>query len=81
MESNLVAKSFEKMYVSDPEAKAIFERGLSKVYELNFLMQMKLLGITNMDFDVIGQRLIRYSISVRYWRKSGSIMAQYINYL
>jgi hypothetical protein len=81
MESNLVTKSFEKMYVSDPEVEAIFEKELSKVYEQNFLMQMKLLGITNMDLDVIGQRLIRCSISVRYWRKSGSIMAQYINYL
>jgi hypothetical protein len=39
-------------------------------------MPMKLLGITNVDFDVIGQRLIRSSISVRYWRKSGSIMVQ-----
>jgi hypothetical protein len=36
-------------------------------------MQMKLLGITNVDFDVIG-RLIISSLSVRYWRKSGSIM-------
>jgi hypothetical protein len=33
-----------------------------------FLMQMKLLGIANVDFDVIGQRLIR-SVSLRYWRK------------
>jgi hypothetical protein len=44
-------------------------------------MQMKLLGTTNVDFYVIGQRLIRSSTSVRYWRKSGSIMAQYISYL
>jgi hypothetical protein len=35
---------------------------------------MKLLGITDVDFNVIGKRLIRSSISVRYWRKSGSIM-------
>jgi hypothetical protein len=35
----------------------------------------------NAAFDVIGQRLIRFSISFRYWRKSGSIMAQYISYL
>jgi hypothetical protein len=40
---------------------------------------MKLLGITNVDFDRIGQRLIRSSIYVRYWRKSGSIMVQYIS--
>jgi hypothetical protein len=24
---------------------------------------------------------MRFSISIRYWRKSGSIMAQYSNYL
>jgi hypothetical protein len=41
-------------------------------------MEMKLLGTTNVGFDVISQRLIRFSISVRYWRKSGSIMAQFI---
>jgi hypothetical protein len=32
------------------------------------------------DFDVIGQRLIRYSIFIRYWRKGGSIMVLYISY-
>jgi hypothetical protein len=37
-----------------------------------FRMQMKLLGIINVDFDVIGQRRIRFSVSVGYWRKSGS---------
>jgi hypothetical protein len=31
-----------------------------------FLMHMKLLRITNVYFDVIGQRLIRFSIPVRY---------------
>lgn len=36
-------------------------------------MQMKLLGITNVDFDVTIQELIRSAISVRYWR-SGGIM-------
>jgi hypothetical protein len=39
-------------------------------------MQMKLLGTTNAAFDEIGQRLIRFSISIRYWRKSGSIIHQ-----
>jgi hypothetical protein len=43
-------------------------------------MQMKLLGAMNVDFDIIGQ-VIRSSIFVRYWGKSGSIMVQYINYL
>jgi hypothetical protein len=33
---------------------------------------MKLLGITNVDFNVTVQRLIRSSISVTYWRKSGN---------
>jgi hypothetical protein len=44
-------------------------------------MQMKFLGVTSADFDVMGQQLIRTSISVRYWRKSGSIMVQCISYL
>jgi hypothetical protein len=37
-------------------------------------MQMKLLGTTNVDFVVIDQCLARFSISGRYWRKSGSIV-------
>jgi hypothetical protein len=44
-------------------------------------MQMKLLGITNVDFEVIDLRLIIFPISGRYWRKNGSIMVQYISYL
>jgi hypothetical protein len=32
-------------------------------------MQMKLLGITSVDFDAISQRLIKFSISGRYWGK------------
>jgi hypothetical protein len=32
-------------------------------------MQMKLLGITSVDFDVVSQRLIRSSTSVGYWKK------------
>jgi hypothetical protein len=39
-------------------------------------MHMKLLGITSADFDVIGQRLIRSSVSIRYWRESGSTVHQ-----
>jgi hypothetical protein len=34
-------------------------------------MQMKLLGITNVDFDVTDQQQIRSSVSVRYWRNVG----------
>jgi hypothetical protein len=43
-------------------------------------MQMKLLGITSVDFDIIDQVLIGFSVSDRYWRKNGSIMVQYISY-
>jgi hypothetical protein len=32
-------------------------------------MQMKLLGTTNVDFGTIDQRLIKFSIFIRYWRK------------
>jgi hypothetical protein len=32
-------------------------------------MQMKLLGIITVDFDITDQWLIRFSISGRYWRK------------
>jgi hypothetical protein len=32
-------------------------------------MQMKLLRTTNEDFGAIDQRLIKFSISGRYWRK------------
>jgi hypothetical protein len=32
-------------------------------------MQVKLLGITGVDFNVIGQQLIRSSTSLRYWKK------------
>jgi hypothetical protein len=37
-----------------------------------FLEQIKLLEITNVDFDVIAQRP-RRSIYIRYWRKCGNI--------
>jgi hypothetical protein len=43
-------------------------------------MRMKVLVITSVDFDVIGQRLIRSNISVGYWRESGNIMVKYISY-
>jgi hypothetical protein len=32
------------------------------------------------DFDVIDQLLMKYSAFVRYPRKNGNIMGQYINY-
>jgi hypothetical protein len=44
-------------------------------------MQTKLFGVTNVDFDVIGQQLIKSFIPVRYWRISGSVMVQYVSYL
>jgi hypothetical protein len=30
------------------------------------------------DFDIIGV-LIKFSLSIRYWRKNGSIVVQYIS--
>jgi hypothetical protein len=42
--------------------------------------QMKLLRINSVGFDVTDQLLIRFSTFVRYWRKNGSTMRQYISY-
>jgi hypothetical protein len=39
-----------------------------------------LLGIINEGSDVINQLLIRFSAFVRYWRKNGRTMRQYISY-
>jgi hypothetical protein len=33
------------------------------------------------DFSIIDQRLIKFSISSRYWRKNGSVMEQYVSCL
>jgi hypothetical protein len=41
---------------------------------------MKLFGITHVGFDVTDQLLIRFSAFVRYWRRDGSTMRQYISY-
>jgi hypothetical protein len=43
-------------------------------------MRMKLLGNTSSDFDVLGQQLMGFSISLRCWRKSGNVIVQYISY-
>jgi hypothetical protein len=34
-------------------------------------MQMKILGTTSVDFDVIDQKLIEFSVYVGYWGKMG----------
>jgi len=39
------------------------------------------MGIISVDFDVTDQLLIRYSVFVRYSRKSRSVMRQCISYL
>jgi hypothetical protein len=44
-------------------------------------MLMKLMGTTNVDFDITDQQLITFSISGRYWRKNGTVMVQYTSYL
>jgi hypothetical protein len=33
------------------------------------------------DFGVIDQRLIKFFISCRYWRRNGNIIVLYISYL
>jgi hypothetical protein len=38
------------------------------------------LEIISVGFDVTDQLLIRFSAFVRYWRKNGSTMRQYISY-
>jgi hypothetical protein len=46
-------------------------------------MQMKLLGTTNVDFDVIDQRLTEFSISGTYWRKweyNGTVHQLFIDF-
>jgi hypothetical protein len=44
---------------------------------------MKLLGITNVDFIVIGKRLVKFSISGKYWGGGGigRLIVQRIDYL
>jgi hypothetical protein len=42
---------------------------------------MKLLEITSVAFDLMAQLLIRHSVLIQYWRKSGNIMGQYISHL
>jgi hypothetical protein len=37
-------------------------------------------GVIRVGFDVTDQLLIRFSAFVRYWRKNGSAMRQYISY-
>jgi len=45
-------------------------------------MEFKLLRVTTgVDFDVIDKLLVTYYVFIRYWRKNGSIMGQYITYL
>jgi hypothetical protein len=44
-------------------------------------MQIKLLGNTSVDFDVLDQRMIRFPVSGRCWRIKGSAVLQYISFL
>jgi len=41
---------------------------------------MKLLGIINVDFDVIDQILMRYPVFVQYWRRSGTVHKLFTEY-
>jgi len=52
------------------------------VSRLTPYMEFKLLRVTTgVDFDVIDKLLVTYYVFIRYWRKNGSIMGQYISYL
>jgi len=44
-------------------------------------MRRKLLEIINVDFDTAGQQPIIYSAFVKYLRKNGNTMKQYISSL
>ena len=44
-------------------------------------MQRKLLGIINVDFDATDKQFIIYSASVKYLRKNGNKMKQFICFL
>jgi hypothetical protein len=41
---------------------------------------MKYLRIISVGFNVTDQVVIRYSAFIRYWRKNGNTMRQYISY-
>jgi hypothetical protein len=40
----------------------------------------EIVGTISVDFDVTDLQLIRFFAFVRYWKKSGSTMRQYISY-
>jgi hypothetical protein len=44
-------------------------------------MQRKLLGIISVGFDVTGQLLVIYSTFVKYSKKNGNTVKQYISAL
>jgi hypothetical protein len=44
-------------------------------------LHSEIIGNHQCGFNIIDWLLIRYSAFVRYWRKNGSIMRQYISYL
>jgi hypothetical protein len=72
----------KKMDVERFNLKQLNEKEFKEQYQVT--IKNKFAALENLDdaaFDVTGQRLIRFSISFRCWRKSGSIMAQYISYL
>jgi hypothetical protein len=58
----------------------------TKTYETLFSrcelhMEIKLLEKTSVGTDVVNQTIIIYSALVRYCRKYGSVMGQYLTYL
>jgi hypothetical protein len=61
----------------------LFNNSNDKAFEETFQAQCKAYKIVFLIIYkfLIDQRLIKFSKSSRYWRKNGSIMAQYISYL
>ena len=51
---------------------------MSTTYKILFNI---LLSTISVDSDVTGQPMITYSAFVKYLRKSGNVMGQYISYL
>jgi hypothetical protein len=41
---------------------------------------MKLLGTISVGFDETDEPQLKFSAFIRYWRKNGSTMRQYISY-
>jgi hypothetical protein len=67
-----------KAYQSNPLHREFYLKFFS---EGQLHIQMELLGIIGLDFNVIGKLLITYSAFVMYLRRSGNVVWLYIRHL